>query len=60
MNDALVIEVVRKTVTVDCAVEHAFRVFTAEIGTWWPTERHSIYKSDLREVVFEPREGGEL
>ena len=30
MNDALVIEVVRKTVTVDCAVEEAFRIFTAD------------------------------
>jgi uncharacterized protein YndB with AHSA1/START domain len=60
MSDALVIEAVRKTVTVDCAVEDAFRVFTAEIGTWWPTERHSIYESDLREIVFEAREGGEL
>ena len=60
MSDALVIEAVRKSVTVDCSVEDAFRVFTTEIGTWWPTERHSIHGSELREVLFEAREGGEV
>ena len=30
MTDALVIEAVRKTVTVDCVVEEAFRVFTSD------------------------------
>jgi uncharacterized protein YndB with AHSA1/START domain len=35
-------------------------VFTAEIGTWWPTETHSIAKHDVRALVFEQHEGGEL
>ena len=30
MSESLVIEVVRKTITVDCTVEEAFRVFTSE------------------------------
>lgn len=59
MNDALVIEVVRKAVTVDCAVEEAFRVFTAEATSWWPVETHSLHGAP-GEVVFEPREGGEV
>lgn len=59
MSDALVIEVVRKTVTVDCAVEEAFRVFTAEAARWWPVDTHSIHQS-VSEIVFEPREGGEV
>lgn len=59
MTDALVIEVVRKTVTVDCAVEEAFRIFTADALSWWPVESHSIYET-VAEIVFEPKAGGEL
>ena len=59
MSDALVIEVVRKTVTVDCAVEEAFRVFTTDALSWWPVESHSIHQA-VSEIVFEPRTGGEV
>ena len=59
MNDALVIEVVRKTVTVDCSVEEAFRIFTADAMSWWPVESHSLHGA-VKEIVFEPREGGEV
>jgi uncharacterized protein YndB with AHSA1/START domain len=59
MNDALVIEVVRKTVTVDCAVEEAFRIFTADALSWWPVERYSIHET-VSEIVFEPHVGGEV
>jgi uncharacterized protein YndB with AHSA1/START domain len=59
MNRTLVIEAVRKTITVDCMVEEAFRVFTAEAESWWPTDTHSIY-GEVREIVFEEREGGEV
>ena len=54
MKDALVIEVVRKTITVDCAVEEAFRVFTADAISWWPVESHSIHET-VGEIVFEQR-----
>src|SRR5687768_9605314 len=57
MSKALVMEVIRKTVTVDCAVEEAFRVFTAEARSWWPVETHSI-NVDVDEIVFEPEVGG--
>lgn len=60
MNETLIIEAVRKTVTVDCSVEEAFRVFTAGAETWWPTESHSIYGERVKEVHFEGREGGEV
>lgn len=59
MSDALVIEVVRKDVTVDCAVEEAFRVFTADALSWWPVESHSIHQT-VAEIVFEGRVGGEV
>ena len=60
MSDALVIEAVRKTVTVDCVVEEAFRVFTSDAISWWPTETHSLHEGKVREIVFEEREGGEV
>lgn len=59
MNESLVIEVVRKVVTVDCAIEEAFRVFTEDAMSWWPVATHSIHET-VREIVFEPREGGEV
>jgi uncharacterized protein YndB with AHSA1/START domain len=60
MNDALVIEVVRKTVTVDCSVEEAFRIFTADAMSWWPVASHSIHGAEVKEIVFEPNVGGRI
>ena len=60
MSDALVIEAVRKTITVDCVVEEAFRVFTTDAISWWPLDSHSIHGNDVKEIVFEEREGGEI
>jgi uncharacterized protein YndB with AHSA1/START domain len=59
MNDALVIEVVRKSVTVDCSVDEAFRIFTTDAISWWPVASHSIHQA-VTEIVFEPHEGGEV
>jgi uncharacterized protein YndB with AHSA1/START domain len=60
MNGSLVIDAVRKTVTVECAVEEAFRLFTAGAGSWWPVATHSIHGDGVAELVFEEREGGEV
>jgi uncharacterized protein YndB with AHSA1/START domain len=60
MNDTAVIEVVRKTVTVDCAVEEAFRIFTADAMSWWPVDTHSIHGTAVKEVIFEPDVRGEV
>ena len=59
MSKTTMLEVVRKTVTVDCTVEEAFRVFTAEARSWWPVETHSI-NVQVDEIVFEPRVGGSV
>ena len=59
MSDALVIEAIRKTVTVDCPVEKAFRVFTTDTLSWWPVESHSIHET-VSQIVLEPRVGGEV
>jgi hypothetical protein len=51
---------ITKTVRVACDPETAFRVFTREIGTWWPTGTHAVRAGAVRELVFEEREGGEV
>jgi uncharacterized protein YndB with AHSA1/START domain len=60
MSESLVIEAVRKTVTVDCVVEEAFRVFTTSATSWWPVATHSIHGTAVKEIVFEGQEGGEV
>jgi uncharacterized protein YndB with AHSA1/START domain len=60
MSDALVIEAVRKTITVDCVVEEAFRVFTTDAISWWPIDSHSIHGDEVSTIVFEEHEGGEV
>jgi uncharacterized protein YndB with AHSA1/START domain len=50
---------VRTEVVVEAPIEHAFEVFTADIGSWWPPEHH-ILEGELAEMVFEPRVGGNV
>jgi uncharacterized protein YndB with AHSA1/START domain len=47
-----------KTVIVRCAPATAFRVFTAEIGQWWPLAKFSL--NDATDCRFEPFVGGRL
>jgi hypothetical protein len=44
---------------VDAPAEHAFRVFTEGIGTWWDPDHH-ILTAPLAEMVFEPFAGGHI
>ena len=60
MSDSLVMEAVRKTVMVDCVVEEAFRVFTSDAMSWWPLDSHTIHGTEVAEIVFDGREGGEV
>jgi uncharacterized protein YndB with AHSA1/START domain len=60
MTETDVIAPVVKTVTVDCSVDDAFRVFTQDLLSWWPIDSHSIFTDDLAEVVFEERTGGSV
>ena len=51
--------IVRATVEVALPLDEAFRVFTAEVGTWYVVDRHTV--ADHRRTVdirFEPRVGG--
>jgi uncharacterized protein YndB with AHSA1/START domain len=44
---------------VDAPIDHAFRVFTEGIGSWWDPDHH-ILEAELAEMVFEPRVGGHI
>jgi uncharacterized protein YndB with AHSA1/START domain len=61
-----VIEPIHATVTVHRTPEDAFRIFTREMGSWWPLQIHSIaedtHGGDLNAetVIVEEREGGRV
>jgi uncharacterized protein YndB with AHSA1/START domain len=48
---------VRKSVTLRTTPAHAFQVFTAGIGDWWPATHH-IGASPLKRTHIEPKAGG--
>ena len=50
---------VRTSVEVEAPAEHAFRVFTEGIGSWWDPGHH-ILDGELAEMVFEPYAGGHI
>ena len=50
---------VREQVVVEAPIEHAFKVFTEDIGSWFPPE-YNILQVEIAERVFEPREGGHV
>ena len=61
------VEPVLRSVTVRCARERAFRVFTEEIGSWWPVELHSRAVSEfegqdlkVERLEFQPYVGGQV
>ncbi len=48
---------VKKSITVNASVQHAFDVFTAGYDTWWPRTHH-IGKSPMKEAIVEGKAGG--
>ncbi len=48
---------IKKQLTVSAPIEKAFRVFTANMSTWWPKQHH-IGKSPLKECIVEPKVEG--
>jgi hypothetical protein len=49
---------VRKSLTVPLSPEKAFRLFTAEIASWWPLANHSVGQDKAETVIMEGRVGG--
>jgi uncharacterized protein YndB with AHSA1/START domain len=59
------VEPITRTVTVQGSVEHAFRVFTEQMGAWWPLETHSIavdqgLEQRAETLRVEARQGGRI
>jgi uncharacterized protein YndB with AHSA1/START domain len=48
---------VRKSITVNASVEHAFDVFTLGYDGWWPRS-HKLFAADLAVAVIEGKTGG--
>jgi uncharacterized protein YndB with AHSA1/START domain len=48
---------VRKSIVVKAPQAHAFEVFTACFGSWWPKSHH-MGKTEMQNVFIEPRKGG--
>jgi uncharacterized protein YndB with AHSA1/START domain len=49
---------VRKVMTVQASQAVAWRVFTEQMGTWWPLAYYKIGKANAVDAVIEPRVGG--
>lgn len=49
---------VRKVVSVQAPLEVAWRVFTEQMGTWWPLAMYKIGKANAVDAVIEPHVGG--
>ena len=48
---------IRKQLTVEAPAERAYRVFTANMGAWWPKDHH-IGTAPLKDCVIEPQVNG--
>jgi uncharacterized protein YndB with AHSA1/START domain len=49
---------VRKVVSVAAPQAIAWRVFTQNMGKWWPLSRYKIGKANAVDAIIEPRAGG--
>ena len=50
---------VSSSIVVDAPVEHAFAVFTEDMGSWWPREHHMLQGQESH-MVFEPKKDGRV
>ena len=57
MTATVTIAPVRKSIRVGASQAHAFDVFTAGLGRWWPLD-HGIGNAPRKVVVMETRVGG--
>lgn len=48
---------VRKSLFVNATQDHAFEVFTAGMGRWWP-KSHKLTEADLDQQIIEPKQDG--
>lgn len=53
------IEPLHFALELECSAAHAFTVWTAGIGTWWPSD-HTVTGAPDLTVAMEPRVGGRI
>ena len=58
VRDQAAPDAVRKQLTVRLAPDAAFDLFTAGVGTWWPTASHSVGADRVVACVLESGVGG--
>ncbi len=51
---------IRASITVNRTAEDAFRIFTEELGTWWPFAGYSIGEQKVATAIVEARAGGRV
>lgn len=54
------LEPIRRSITLKCGVDEAFRAFTDDLASWWPLATHSLGKERAHTCLFEPRAGGRV
>ena len=61
------VEPIHRSVSVACAPEDAFQLFTEDMGTWWPVESHSRAATEfesedvkVERLEFQGRVGGSV
>jgi uncharacterized protein YndB with AHSA1/START domain len=55
-----VIPPVVKSIVVARSVGDAFRLYTEELGKWWPSKTHSLGEDKVATVIMEARAGGRI
>lgn len=59
-NAASPLPPIRRSISVSWSPEAAFRRFTEEFATWWPSRTHSIGGDRVKQIHFECRVGGQI
>ncbi|MFQ5554528.1 MAG: SRPBCC domain-containing protein [Acidimicrobiia bacterium] len=53
--------IVRKEIVIERGIDETFRVFTEELGEWWPLDAgHSVLEGDAVTAALEARTGGRI
>src|SRR5438132_1124532 len=58
-NRRAMVEPLRMSFLVECPVDHAFDVWTAQTSRWWPVS-HTVSAEPGLEVVFQAGKGGRI
>jgi len=52
--------IIHKSVKVGRPIDVAFKLFTDQIGSWWPSHTHSFIEGGNATCILEPKVGGRI